>query len=159
MGPKLRKSVNLVYMYLVFFNFPLPPCLKKWWLCCNKEKNKRLVNNKSIYVYIKFFGYNFSLFRGCYSLKLWSRRTDLLPSGLMLLNELESFYSCVPKIKITWWTVPEIQSETDNKFFCNFGSVFQILLESSPFSESVQPNCLRKGVGIYGCNHGLCLLF
>ena len=71
----------------LFFTLPLPPCLKKWWPCCNKEKNKLLVNNKSIYVYIKFFAYTFFLSRGCYSLKLWI--TDLLPSGLMLLRELE----------------------------------------------------------------------
>ena len=52
------------------------------------KKNKLLVNNKSIHVNIKFFGYNFLLFIIIIS-NCGSRRTDLLPSGLMLLYELE----------------------------------------------------------------------
>ena len=53
------------------------------------KKNKPLVNNKSIHVNIKFFGITFSFFAAVIISSCGSRRTYLLPSGLMLLYELE----------------------------------------------------------------------
>ena len=44
------------------------------------------------------------------------------------LLEISSFYTCAPKIRIIWCTVPEIWSETD-KHFCNFGPFFAKILK------------------------------
>ena len=38
--------------------------------------------------------------------------------------EISSFYTCVPKIKVIWSMVPEIQSGTD--IFCHFGPFFAL---------------------------------
>ena len=46
------------------------------------------------------------------------------------LLEVSSFSTCVPKIKITWYTVPEIGSETD-RVFCNFGPFFALIPASN----------------------------
>ena len=45
------------------------------------------------------------------------------------LLEISSFYTCVPKI--TWCTVPEIQSETD-RTFCHSGLLFALLPPYGP---------------------------
>ena len=42
------------------------------------------------------------------------------------LLEISSFYTRVPKIKIIWHTVHEIQIETD-RIFCHFGQFFALL--------------------------------
>ena len=42
------------------------------------------------------------------------------------LLEISSFYTCVPKITVTWCTFPEIWSETD-RTFCHFGPFFALL--------------------------------
>ena len=39
--------------------------------------------------------------------------------------EISSFYTCVPKITIIWYMVPEIQSEADRNF-CHFGPFFAL---------------------------------
>ena len=47
-------------------------------------------------------------------------------------NLLEiSFYTCVPKITITWCIVPEIRSETD-RIVCHFGPFFVLLPSPLP---------------------------
>ena len=43
------------------------------------------------------------------------------------LLEVSSFYTCAPKITITWCTIPEIPSETD-KTSCHFDGPFFTLL-------------------------------
>ena len=51
------------------------------------------------------------------------------------LLEVSSFSTCVPKIKITWYTVPEIGSETD-RVFCNFGPFFALIPASNPENQN-----------------------
>ena len=51
-------------------------------------------------------------------LKKWKKLQDTL-----------SFYICVPKIKIIWFTVPEIWSGKD-RIFCHFGQFFALPLKS-----------------------------
>ena len=46
-------------------------------------------------------------------------------------NQISLFYTCVPKLAIIWWTVPEIQSET-GIIFCHFGPLFALLPHPLP---------------------------
>ena len=57
------------------------------------------------------------------------------PKIKILKNEknllvMSSFYTCTPKITITWCTVPEIESET-GRIFCHFGLLLALL--TTPF--------------------------
>ena len=45
--------------------------------------------------------------------------------------EISSFYTCVPKITIIWYMVPEIRSEADI-IFCHFGPYFALLPPPPP---------------------------
>ena len=47
------------------------------------------------------------------------------------LLEISSFYTCVPKITITWCIVPEIRSETD-RIVCHFRPFFALLPSPLP---------------------------
>ena len=46
--------------------------------------------------------------------------------------DILSFYSCVPKMTITWWMVPEISSTTD-RIFCHFEPFYALLPKKSKF--------------------------
>ena len=76
----------------IFFTLPLPLYLKKWFggrVAINKKKiNFQLTISLTMSILI-FSSITFSFFAAVIILSCGSRRTDLLPSGLMLLYELE----------------------------------------------------------------------
>ena len=76
----MLKSVNLVYMCPLFFTLHPPTLSQKDGLVVvlQQIKEKPLVNNQSIHIYLKFFGCNFFLFRGCYYLKLWVKKNRFI---------------------------------------------------------------------------------
>ena len=48
--------------------------------------------------------------------------------------EILLFYSCVPKMTITWWMVPEISGTTD-RIFCHFEPFYALLPKKSKFRK------------------------
>ena len=52
------------------------------------------------------------------------------------LLEISSFYSCVPKITIIWWTVPE--RKVRQRTFCHFGPFFAILPPNDPKNQNFE---------------------
>ena len=53
------------------------------------------------------------------------KKREILKKRNKLL-EISSFYTWVPKTKVIWGMVPEIQSKTDRSF-CHFGPFFALL--------------------------------
>ena len=59
--------------------------------------------------------------------------------------EISSFYICVPKIIIRWWTVPEISCVTDVIVFSHFGIFFTLLPPNSPKNQNIKNMKQKSG--------------
>ena len=120
--------------------------LKKLLEWANKKQNNFIIYNAAFFentwryhyfthVYQKFWWYDSQFlryrqteignFRSFFALSpLKTQKSKILKKWKKLLEI--SFYTYVPKIKITWCTVPEKRSKTDI-IFCHFGAFFALL--------------------------------